>query len=221
MTLAELVEKSYVLATGKATAPTTGNKYTKLVALANICQDQWQSEPDIEWDSLYVVTTLPTPVSATDTIPLSASIRQISNRDGDYIKVVRLDGGVTEYKLVKANELADYPDQRVVARVGSNLVFSKAFEATEAEIGGSVKVPNYTFVSTLVNSSDEVQVENPLWLAYAVAAEYCRTDQVLSYREQGLLERANSVMQDMKQTAEANLPQPVRPVSFSHFGRSW
>lgn len=222
MTLAELVEKSYVLATGKATAPaSTSNKYSKLVALANICQDAWQSEPDVEWDSLYVVTTLPTLVTATDTIPLSASIREISHRDGDKVKIVRTDGGITSYVLVKPNELASFPYQRVVAKVGSNLVFSVAFTADEAEIGGTVKVPGYNFVSTLTNDADEIQVENPLWLAYAVAAEYCRTDQVLGYREDGLLERANAVMQDMKQAAEANQPQPLKPIVFSSYGRSW
>lgn len=222
MTLAQLVAKSYLLATGKATAPaSTSNKYLKLVAFANVCQDAWQSEPDTEWDSLYVLTSLPTLVTATDAIPLATSIREISNRDGDYIQIVRTDGGITKYPLVKPNELADHLYDRVVARVGSNLVFSLPFTATDAEIGGTVKVPGYGFVSTLSNDADIVQVENPLWLAYMVAAEYCRTDQVLGYREQGLLERANEVMRDMKQTIEANNPTPIKKAPFSHMGRSW
>lgn len=222
MTLAQLVNKSYLLATGKATSPSsTSNKYTKILGFANICQDAWQNEPDTDWSSLYVVTTLAATVTATDTFALSASIREISNREGDSIQIVRLDGGVNSYKLVRPNELQDYSTQRVVARIGSNLKFSIPFTATDPEIGGSIKVPNYGFVSTLASDEDIIQVENPLWLAYAVAAEYCRTDQVLAYRESGLLERANEVMRDMKQANEGNSPAPIKKVAFSTFGRSW
>lgn len=222
MTLATLVTQAYLLATGKGTAPASSStKYTKLVGFANICQDAWQNEPDIEWDSLYVITTLPTTVTATDTIPLSASIREISKREGDFIQIVRTDGGITYYTLVKPNSLQDYAraGQRVVARVGSNLKFSIAFTATDPEIGGTVKAPGYGFVSTLANDSDTVQVDNPLWLAYAVAAEYVRTDLTLAFREQGLLERANSIMEDMKQSQEEDTPMPIR--RWSALGRSW
>ena len=222
MTLATLVTKAYLLATGKATAPaSTTNKYSKLVGLANVCQNQWETEPDVEWDSLYLTVTLAGTVTATDTFALSASIRELSHREGDYVRIVLTDGSEVPYTLVKPNELQDYARDgiRVVARVGSNLVFSKAFESTDPEFGGSIKVPCYGFVSTLVNDSDVVQVDNPLWLAYMVAAEYCRTDITLNYRTDDLVARANQVMEDMKQAQEANITAPIR--TFRPLGRSW
>lgn len=222
MTLATLVTKAYLLATGKATAPaTTTNKYAKLVGLANICQNQWENEPDVEWDSLYLTVTLAGTVTATDTFALSASIREISHREGDYIRVVKTDGAEVRYLLVKPNELQDYAIDgiRVVARVGSNLVFSKAFTSGDQEFGGTIKVPCYGFVSTLVNASDVIQVDNPLWLAYMTAAEYCRTDITLNYRTDDLVARANQVMQDMKQAQEENIVTPLR--TFEPLGRSW
>lgn len=222
MTLATLIERAYVLASGKATAPSSGtSKHTKLIALANICQDMWQNEPDVDWDSLYETVTLSGTVTATDTFALSSSIRELSHRDGDYIKIVRTDGQTSYYELVKPDQLLDYErnGQRAVARVGSNLVFSIPFTADSPEIGGSIKVPCYGFVSSLANDSDIVQVDNPLWLCFMTAAEYCRTDQNLNYRTDDLVARANQVMQDMKQAQESNITRPIiYPVGIS---RTW
>lgn len=222
MTLATLVEKAYLLATGKATAPaSTTNKYSKLVGLANICQNMWETEPDVEWNSLYLTVTLAASVTATDTFALSASIREISNREGDYIIIVHTDLSETKYQIVKPNEMADYRNDgiRVVSRIGSNLVFSSAFVATDPQMGGSIKVPCYGFVSTLTDGTDEVQVDNPLWLSYMVAAEYCRTDVTLNYRTDDLVARANQVMDDMKQSQESMVTTPIR--SWTPIGRSW
>jgi hypothetical protein len=222
MTLATLVTRAYLLATGKATAPaSTTNKYSKLVGLANVCQNQWENEPDVEWDSLYLTVTLAATITATDTFALSASIREISHREGDYIRVVHTDLSETKYQLVKPNEMADYRASgiKVVSRVGSNLVFSSAFVSTDPEFGGSIKVPCYGFVSTLVNDSDVVQVDNPLWLAYMVAAEYCRTDVTLNYRTDDLVARANQVMEDMKQSQDSMITTPIR--TWTPLARSW
>lgn len=223
MTLATLVTKAYLLATGKATAPaTTTNKYAKLVGLANVCQNMWETEPDIEWDSLYLTVTLAFTVTATDVFPLSASIREISKREGDYIRIVHTDGVTeTKYQIVRPNEMPDYKMSgiRVVSRIGSNLVFSTPFTADDPEYGGSIKVPCYGYVSTLSADTDEIQVDNPLWLAYMVAAEYCRTDITLNYRTDELVARANQVMQDMKQAQESMVVTPIR--SWTPIGRTW
>jgi hypothetical protein len=222
VTLATLIEKTYVLATGKATAPASGtNKYTKIVALANLCQDMWQNEPDIEWDSLYLTVTLSGTITATDTYALSASVREISNREGDYIEIVKTDGNSVYVPLIRANELLDYKrnGEQAVARVGSNLRFAIQFTADSPEFGGTIKVPCYTNVSTLSGSTDVIQVDNPLWLAYMTAAEYCRTDITLNYRTDDLVSRANQVMQDMKQSQESMITAPIK--NWSPLGRSW
>lgn len=220
MTLSELVQKSYQLATSKAIAPTAGSsKYQKLVSFANICTDAWQNEPGVDWNSQYMKVTLPTAITNTDTIPLSASIRKISNRKNDNIQVICLDGSVVDFTLVRPEELADYPNQNVVARVGSNLVFARTFVSDEKEFGGSVKVPCYGFAPTLSSDSDLVVVDSPLWLAYMVAAEYCRTDAQLNYLEDGLIARANEVMASMKQN-NAGQVETVQRYSVG-YSRTW
>lgn len=222
MTLATAIERAYTLATGKATAPSSGtNKYLKLISLANICQDMWQNEPDVDWDSLYQTVTLSGTVTATDTFDLGSSIREISNRDGDYIKIVKTDGGTVYYNLIRANQLLEYERNgvRACARVGGDLKFSIAFQTSDAEIGGVIKVPSYAYVSTLSNDADIIQVDNPLWLCYMVAAEYCRTDTILNYRTDELVARANQVMADMKQAQEGNVSAPIMyPLGL---GRTW
>jgi hypothetical protein len=222
VTLATLISRAYLLATGKATAPASGtNKYLKIIALANVCQDMWQNEPDVDWDSLYLKVSLSGTVTATDTFALSASVREISHRDGDYIEIVKTDGQSSYFLLVRADELLEQQrsGNRVVARVGSNLVFSSAFVATDPEFGGTIKVPCYTNVSDLSSEASIIQVDNPLWLCYMVAAEYCRTDITLNYRTDDLVSRANQVMEDMKQAQESNISYPIKaPIGIS---RSW
>lgn len=220
MTLQQLVQKSYQLATSKATPPTAGSsKYQKLVSLANICTDQWQNETGVDWNSQYMKVTLPTTVTATDTIPLSASIRKISNNNNDNVKIICLDGSIVDFILVRPEQLNNYQNQNAVARIGGNLVFSRVFKSDDREFGGSVKVPCYSFAPNLVNDSDLVAVDNPLWLAYMVAAEYCRTDAQLSYLEDGLVARANEVMLKMKQNNAGQVETVQRhPVGYA---RTW
>lgn len=220
MTLAELVSKSYALATGKATAPSAGtSKYNKLVAFANICQDNWQNEPSVDWNSQYLTISLPTVVSATDTIPLTASVRKISNKPGDYITITCLSGSVIRFTQVRPEELGQYDDQNYVAKVGSNLRFARTFSASDPEFGGTVKVPSYTTVGTLASDSDVISVDIPLWLCYMTAAEYCRVDQQLSYLEDGLIERANQIMQEMIMSNAGQVEKVYRP--WRPLGLSW
>jgi hypothetical protein len=222
MTLATLIERAYVLASGKATAPgTTTNKYLRLKSLANICQDMWQNEPDVDWSSLYETVTLSGTVTATDTFDLGTSIRKISNRDGDYVKIVCTDGQEVYFDLIKPERLLEYSRNGInaCAKVGNDLKFAIPFTADSHEFGGVIKVPAYGYVSTLTNTTDLVQVDNPLWLCYMVAAEYCRTDTTLNYRTDDLVARANQEMTAMKQNQESAVNQPIMyPLGLS---RTW
>ena len=108
---------------------------------------------------------------------------------------------------------------QAVAKVGSNLQFSQAFTTSSPEYGGQLKVPSYGYVAELTTDTDPIQVDNPLWLCYMVAAEYCRTDLTLNYRTDDLVARANQVMTDMKQAQQANITLPIR--NFVPLARSW
>lgn len=219
MTLTELVQRAYQLATSKAIAPTAGNtKYDKIVGFANICTDQWQNESGVDWNSQYMKVTLPTTVTATDTIPLTASIRKVANSDSDFITITCPGGSIVKFTIVRPEELD--PTENTVARVGSNLVFARTFKTTDPEYGGSVKVPCYKYASTLSNGSDEVEVDIPLWLAYMTAAEYCRTDMQLNFLEDGLVARASELMTEMKANNSGQF-DTVRRAPLGMVSRSW
>lgn len=223
MTLSEAITKTYLLAEGKGTAPAaTSNKYSKIVGLLNVCQEMWQDEPDSDWDSLYDNVTLAGTITATDTFALGATVREISQRDGNYVKITCTDGNVVYVPLVRADQLNEHGanGSRVCAKVGSNLVFSIAFTTSSAEFGGTVQVPAYTNVATLSGASDVIQVDKPLWLCYMAAAEYCRTSTSLGYRTDELVQRANQLMQDMKQAQGASQPTAIKSHNVLG-GRTW
>lgn len=208
-TLLDVITEANLLATGKATAPAnTTSRYATLKSLANYCQRMWQDEPTIDgWDSLYITVSLPSTISATDTYALTASVREISRRDGDYIYVLHTDGTTkTYYELVEIDQLQSYAigGYRVVARNGSNLVFSIAFTSADPQFGGTIKIPCYTTVSTLSDDSNIVQVDDPTWPFLAMAAEYCRVKTSLQGRVDGLVARANEVMDKMKAMQDGN-----------------
>lgn len=222
MTLSEAIAKTYLLAEGKGTAPAaTTNKYTKIVGLLNVVQELWQDEPDVEWDSLYSTVTLSGTITATDTFALGPTVREISHRDNDYVKITKTDGAVVYIPLVRADELNanGANGEQVCAKIGSNLEFSIAFTADSPEFGGTIKVPAYLYVSSLVNSSDVLDVDKPLWACYMAAAEYCRTSTSLRYRTDELVSMANQIMQDMKQAQQGSQTMPVMYVNGN--GRTW
>jgi hypothetical protein len=52
MTRAEFIQKAYLKATGKPTAPTVGSKkYNQIVEYGKYYVDAWLNEPDIDWNS--------------------------------------------------------------------------------------------------------------------------------------------------------------------------
>jgi hypothetical protein len=221
MTTSELIAHAYLLAKRKTTVLTAGTaKYDQLLAIANIKIDDWQNEQD--WNSQYAVVSLPTVVSATDTIPLTASVRKISKNDGDYIRILHTDGvAESVYTFVEADELYKYRTSNAVTRVGSNLVFSRAFEATDPQIGGTVKVPCYTTASSLVDAGDLVPVDDAYWLAYATAAEYIRFDFTLRDQADILLNTANQRMEKMMEADQGQFNVVHRVPLGIRFGRSW
>lgn len=199
MLISEAIQKAFLHAQRKATPPpTTSTKYTALLAIADSMQKLWASEPSTDWDSLYELVTLAAVVSTTDTYALTNTIDRISKRDGDYIL---LDNGTNKQAvtLVDPGQLYEYRDQLAVARIGSNLKFSKAFLSSDSSIGSSIKVPAIKHVPDVTAASETVAVDRPMWLAYMMAAEFVRNDPVKQGQYDNLLGLAELEMQKMKE----------------------
>lgn len=223
MSITEAIAGVYLKSTGKATSPSTSKK-NKIVGLLDFYQRRWAREPEIDWNSLYDPAFSIGTVTATDSFDLdTSSIRKLSDREGDTVRIVWTDGvGYTDYTLVDADTLKDYsygvnkesPLGFYCAQIGSQLVFNHKFISTDSQYGGEIFVPAYTFPDAITDNnpdSDEVQVDDPDWLVLRCAAEYVRTDITRQAQYSNLLVEANEAMSRMKddnegQTSPVNKP---------------
>jgi hypothetical protein len=215
-----VITRAFLHAQRKATPPASGTtKYNALLAIVDSMQKLWADEPDIHWSSLYSWVQLPAVISATDTYALDTSIQYISKDFNDYIRVT--NGTTTQkIKLVKPNNLySRYTNTCYAAQIGRNLKFSKAFAATDSVIGYNIIVPSYTFPNDLAAGSDVVQVNNPMWLVYMVAAEFIRNDPVRQNQYQNLINLAENVMQKMKQDEAGSIDEVSRGIFVA--GETW
>lgn len=207
MTLSEFILKAYLAATGDvSTLASTADDYKKLLSIANTSIHDWATEPGVDWASLYDPAVTIGTVSATDTYDLDDSIRVISQKEGDSIRIIDATDATRyyDYETVEPNRLKIYTSGRYCARVGRTLVFNRVFSETDAEFGGTITVPAYTTPDDLKNPTDTVPVDDPNWLIYITAAEYVRPDIALRDQYPNLVAKANQAMQGM---IEANKPQ--------------
>jgi hypothetical protein len=207
MTVNEFVQRTYLLAAGKATMPAVGStKYNKILSLGNMFTGVWANEPGIDWLSLRQTFPIGT-VTATDTFSLDSTMGKVSLVEGDYVKIARTDSKTSEYTIVPISKLYTTDTgnaQGLCARSGSSLVFRYAFTSTDGDFGGTINVPGYVQPETLVSGSDEIQVDDPDWLCFMSAAEYVRNDVTKQNQYPNLVAQANNSMTAMK---ERNMSQ--------------
>lgn len=229
MTTSELVASVLLKSTGKTSTSVFGDtKYTKVLGIGNYYIDSWSNEPDVDWNSLYDPLFSNGTVSATDTFDLDDTIRKISDTPGDVVQIYHSDGtGYTNYDIVPADALKRYytgqtkesPIGNVCAQIGRTLVFNHQFLATDAQFGGTIRVPSYLFADQLVKAGDTVPVDIPNWLVVISAAEYVRNDITKQSQYPNLINEANQLMNRMKADNEAQVQKidmPWRPA-----GSSW
>lgn len=199
MNTIEFVNACYLKSERKLPTFASGSsKWLNILGIANGKIDTWQNEPSVDWNSLYDPSYSIGTVSATNTFELDDEVRLLSNETGDTVTITHLDGQTTEYETVKANRLKAYPTGNYCAKIGRNLVFNKAFTATDAQFGGAITSPVYLHAEHLVNDTDEVPVDDPEWLVTVTAAEYNRTDVTKSNQYGNLINEANALMEAMK-----------------------
>lgn len=211
MNITDAIQGTYLKAVGKATPPAASSaKYNKIVGLLDFYQRRWARQPGIDWNSLYDPAFSLGTVTATDTFDLDTStIRKLSDRQGDNVRIVWSDGvGYTDYAIVDANKLKDYsygvskesPLGFYCAQIGSQLVFNHTFATSDPQYGGEIFVPAYTFPDTITADNpdtDEVVVDDADWLLTMAAAEYVRTDITRRQNYPLLVSEANEIMARM------------------------
>jgi len=213
MNVSDFVQAVLLRATRKTTTLLTSSaKYAQILALGNYWQRRWANERGIDWHSLYNPLLSIGKVTATDSFDLDTSIRKLSEREGDVVRIMHSDGvGYTDYDIIPHNKLKDTfwgqdkesPNGFYCTRMGDQLVFNHEFVSTDSQFGGDIQVPCYVYTDELVNPTDEVQVDDPDWLVAMCAADFVRGDVTRRDQYPILLAEANDIMTRMKED-EAN-----------------
>jgi hypothetical protein len=205
LTTAEFVPAAFLKATGQVFTGTSGDEdWVKMLAIGNFCIDLFRDEPGVDWDSTYDPGVDIGTVTATDTFDLDDSIYKLSKQPDDSVQITHTDSQISNYSIVKANQLKRFPDGKYCAKVGATLKFNKAFTSADPEFGGTITVPCHVAPEHLVSDSDDVPVDNPNWLVLMSAAEWVQSDITLAQNYPGILTQANEAMTAMK---AANAPQ--------------
>ena len=236
MTVTEAIAATYLKSTGKTTTLTTGTKFNKILGLLNFYQRRWAREPEIDWNSLYNPAFSLGTVTATDTYDIDTStVRKLSDRQGDTVRIVWSDGvGYTDYDVIPHDALKDFsrgvnresPIGNYCAQIGSQLIFNHTFTTSDAQYGGEIFVPCYTFPDAITSTglTEDIQVDDPDWLVLRCAAEYVRTDLTRQGQYSSLLQEANEAMERMKDDNGAQIDEvdkPWTPSSGIGFDTAW
>jgi hypothetical protein len=208
-----VIQKAFLHAVRKATPPASGTtKYNALIAIVDSMQKLWATDPDAEWDSLYDSRVLSAAAGVGNTIALDADIDHLAKREDDPVLI-----GTRPFKIVKPNQLYKYRDSDVVAEQNGFLVFPTTIDASL--VGQAVTVPAILTVNDIVDGTSIVQVDDPMWLAYASAAEFDRNDIVKVAQYNNILALADQSMQKMKSNNSGSVDEVEMP--WAPAGESW
>lgn len=235
MTAQEFVQAVLLRATRKTTTLLTSSaKYAQILALGNYWTRRFANERGIDWNSLYNPAFSIGTVTATDAFDLdTSSVRKISERQGDVVRIMWTDGvGYTDYDIIPHDKLKDtFWGQNkdsisgfYCTRMGGQLVFNHTFESTDDQFGGDIQVPCYIFTDELVNTTDEIQVDDPDWLVTICAADFVRGDVTRRDQYPILLAEANDIMTRMKEDNSAQIDTvdtPWSPLSGVGTDNAW
>lgn len=199
MNTQQLVDATILKATGKKRVFAPGSKkYERIVGIANYFIGVWEAEHP--WTSLYDPELEIGKAGPEASYELPDEVRTISKNPDDKVRILRTDGGITEFMLVEASSLRSYSQMgaSVCAKIGRRLVFGRPFLAGTAEVGGAILVPCYQYSERLTSPYDPVPVDDPNWLIVRSAAEYALKDLLLQNQAELLEAEASSVLETMK-----------------------
>lgn len=211
----QIISKAFLHGQGKAVPPASGStKYQQLLGIVDSMQKMWAAEPEVDWNSLYSLETLDNADPTNQTYNLPDEVNYVTQVEND---PVRINGRT--FKLINPNQLWAFRNDECAAQVGRTLVFSKPFDSTLA--GYPITVPVILLTDDITSGTDYVQVDDPMWLVYTVAAEFDRNDIVKVAQYNNLLALADQHMQRMKSNNEGAYSEiPIEPFLFDA-GPTW
>ena len=177
------------------TAPSIGTDEANFwLSIANAKKDEWATDPKNSWRSLFEKRTITPVVAGVNTYDLPDDFI----RPSDCLYV----GTNYKFEFVEP-ELRDSYVYKVFIS-GQNpkvLDFNGQITATTPYIGESIILAGYYLPDDMTLATDTVPVDDPDWLALAVAAEAAFSDTSYEDKAPDILGKANALYEGM---ADAN-----------------
>lgn len=211
-TLGWAIQKAYQRATRHVDTLTASSaNYQALLEMADDFQRDWQDEPGVDWRSLYQQVAIGTVQLSTPSYSLPNTIRHLSNREEDSV-ILQITSGANSgetwfYDMINPDKLTEYRYKQACSILQDQLYFANSpenpiFPANDARLGAQITVPAYMYVKDLTSANQTIQVDDPMWLVYMMAAEFVRTDFVRQNQYPNLLAAAANKMEGMLQRNE-------------------
>ena len=188
MTLNEVINYAFMEATGKVRDLVDGDpKYNKLQRIANLMCNQWENELGVEWQSRREMAYI-------GDVDLSETIYRLPK---NALKLARKNGAKI---VIEKNDKKWFLEVEEPRFTGWQLDFEGLF--TEEMAGGEIKIPTIKRLPKLISGDQQVEIDNPNWLIFMMAAEFARNDLMKSGQYGNLIAYAQSLMETMKSRNE-------------------
>ena len=190
MKVEEAINLAYQTATGKTKTLSPGNsKYERMLNIANMATMQWESEPDVVWGSLCKDREIGV-IDDNTSYKLSEDVRTV-----DFRKFVRLTKDTQNWTFPFISPQMAKDGCYGVIQLGWRLDFKGLSEQMK---GAAIIVPIVRHAKKLTKADDIVEVDDPYWLVYMIAAEFVRNSRTKSNQYGNLITLAQSSMEGMK-----------------------
>lgn len=190
MNLSEVINLAYQMATGKTKTLSPGNsKYERMLNIANMANMQWESEPDVIWGSLCEDREIGV-IDDSTSYKLPEDVRTV-----DFRKFITLTKGSSSWTVPFISPQLFKGGCYGVLQLGWKLDFNGL---TEEMKGAKIIAPVIRRTKKLVEPEDKVELDDPYWLVYMIAAEFVRNSRTKSNQYGNLVTLAQSSMEGMK-----------------------
>lgn len=190
MNLSEVINLAYQMATGKTKTLSPGNsKYERMLNIANMANMQWGSEPDVIWGSLCEDREIGV-IDDSTSYKIPEDVRTV-----DFRKFITLTKESNNWTVPFISPQLFKGGCYGVLQLGWKLDFNGL---TEEMKGAKIIAPVIRRTKKLVEPEDKVEIDDPYWLVYMIAAEFVRNSRTKSNQYGNLVTLAQSSMEGMK-----------------------
>jgi len=178
-------------------APAVGTTdYDMWLRVANRKIQEWARDSKNTWQSLFEVRPVGTVAFGTQTYDLEDDFLTPANSVS--ITTLTDPTNYLGYTIVKPEERDGfYNSVYISGREPKTLTFNDTFNADGTYIGGTINLAAYFIPDELTDASDDIPVDDPMWLVYAVASELAFNDITYSDKSPDLVGKANFLYSQM------------------------